>query len=184
MTQETNLRQESYNKFELYPDIAYNCVSLLIEKEDMLWKLLKYPTPDAWSKPNLTKQEKGALIYDGSPNETDFRVFLDTAQDNAWTIQACILRISPLTLIPVNYIYGNLSLGFEIYSHYSINHLSNYKTRLDVVAQRIIETMNGSEVKGLGRLYFDAKASSSAKSFVIGSIPYKGRIVVMCNWIV
>lgn len=183
MTQVNNPRQDEYNKFEMFPDIAYNCVATLVEKEDILWKLLKYSSPDALSQPNLTKEEKGVLIYDGSPNETDFNVFLSSGQDNSWTRETCILCVSPQVLIPTNHIYGNISISFEIYAHYKINHLKTYQTRTDLAAQRIISTMNGAEINGLGRIFFDARASRYTKSFVGGSIPYKSRIVIMCNWI-
>ena len=177
-------RKDEYNKFLQYPELSYNCIAYLIDHEEMLFKLLKYATPDAWNQPNLTKQEKGSMVYDGSPNETDFKIFLDTGADNSWTLETCILRVSPLSVIPTNITYGYVTMGFEVYSHYKINHLSNYQTRIDLASQRIIETMNGAEVGGLGRLYFDQRGSRATKSIVIGSIPYKGRATILCNYAV
>jgi hypothetical protein len=180
---DSDLRKDSYNKFEALPLFSYNCISYLIDHEEMLFKLLKYNDFDCWNKPNLTRAEKGALVYDGSPDETKFRVFMDVGADNSWLVEACILRISPLTITPTNYIYGNVSMGFEIYSHYKINQLSNYMTRIDYATQRIIEVMNGAEVEGLGRLYFDRRAMGGSKSIPIGAIPFRGRATIMCNWI-
>ena len=179
-----DIRKDAYNKFLDYPNLSYNCVAYLVQNEEMLWKLLKYNTPDAWNLPNLTKEEKGALIYRGDPNETDFRVFMDVGADNSWTIESCILRVSPLSVIPTNMVFGYVTMGFEVYSHYKINHLNNYQTRIDLASQRIIEVMNGSEVGGLGRLYFDQRGSRATKSIVIGSIPMKGRATVFCNYAV
>jgi hypothetical protein len=176
-------RKDIYNKFTNLPNLSYNCLSYLIEQDESIWKLLKYNDPDAWNKPDLTKEEKGLLIYDGSPNETDFRVFLDVGQDNSWNIQATVLRVSPIQLYPTNHIYGNVSIAFEVYSHFRLNHLSNYTTRIDTIVQKIIEVFNGSEIGGLGRLYFDARANNRSKMIDIGKIPYKGKVVVMCNWI-
>jgi len=184
----TDIRKDSYNKYEMLPMLSYNCVSYMMDNNEMIWKLLKYSDKDAWKSnsdhPDLTKAQKGALIYDGSPDETKFRIFFDVGQDNAWTEQACSIRIVPLELYPKNYVYGNISMGFEIYSHYKINHLSNYSTRLNMIAQQIISTFNGVEIGGLGRLFFDARASARCRMSIIGQIPFKGNYVVMCNWAV
>jgi hypothetical protein len=180
MTQD--IVQSSYNKFITFPSTSYNLIKYLMDNEEQLWKILKYNDPNAWNKPNLTHDEKASLIYLGQANETDFRVFMDLGQDNAWLIEACTLRIAPLNLNPQNYVFGHLSIGFEIYSHYKINTMDNYTTRIDYGTQRIIEVFNGADIDGIGRLYFDYKASSSARSVVIGSIPFKGRATVMCNY--
>lgn len=180
----TDQVKDSYNKYKLFPNLAYNCASYLIDNNELIWKLLQHPTPDAWSKSNLTKKEKGALIYDGSPDETAYRVFLDVGIDTAMTIQATILRISPFELIPTNHIVGNISMGFEIYSHFRVNTLSNYTTRVDTIVQQLIETFNGQMIGGLGRLYFDASEYSRSKAITIGQIPYKGKVLIMCNWVV
>lgn len=177
-----DIRKNQYNKFTNLPILSYNCIKHLIKNEEILWKLLKYNDADCWNKPNLTEAEKGALVYDGSPEETKYRVFMDIAADNSWLVEACILRVSPLNIVPTNYIYGNVSMSFEVYCHYKTNHLSNYMTKIDYATQRIIEVMNGSEVEGLGRLYFDRKSGNS-RSIVIGSIPYKGRATILCNYL-
>lgn len=177
----TDIRQESYNKFENLPLISYSIIKYLIDNDDEIWKLLKYNSSDAWNKPVLTKAQKGALVYDGSVNETDYRVFMDVGADNSWTIEACILRISPITAIPSNYVNGILSIGTEIYCHYKINTMSNYQTRIDTITQRLIQILNGADIDNVGRLYFDTKASSVCKSIVIGAIPFKGRATVFCN---
>jgi len=182
MTQILDARQDQYNKFQTFPLASYNIIKYLIANEDELWKILKYTDPDAWDKSNLTMQEKADLVYAGQPNETSFRVFNSVGMDNAWTVEACILCVSPITLIPQNYVYGYMSIGFEVYSHYKIVSMSNYTNRLDYVTQRLIETLNGADIDGIGRLYFDYKASTATKSIVIGAIPFKGRATIMCNY--
>jgi len=180
----TGTENNSYNKFELLPKISYNCISYLIENNELIWKLLHYTTPDAWNKTNLTKAEKGALIYAGQPDETSYRVFQDTGQDISWVKECAILRISVFELIPTTYVYGNISLGAEVYAHHKVNHMSNYQTRVDTIVQQLIETLNGAEIGGLGRLYFDASEYSRSKAITIGQIPYKGKVVIFQNWIV
>jgi hypothetical protein len=177
----TDDRQDSYNKFENLPLISYSIIKYLIDNEDEMWKILKYTSPDAWDKPNLTKAEKGALVYAGQENETDFRVFMDVGNDNSWTVEACFIRISPITALPANYVNGALSIGCEVYSHYRINTMSNYQTRIETVTQRLIKILNGADIENVGRMYFDLKASPACKSIVIGAIPYKGRATIFCN---
>mgnify|MGYP007099587387 FL=1 len=72
-------------------------------------------------------------------------------------------------------------MGFEIYTHYKCSTLSNYTSRLDAMAQKLISVFNGAEIGGLGVLYFDARASNRCKLSTIGSIPYRGKAVILCN---
>ena len=173
--------QAVYDKFSNFDSISYNCIKYLMDNDEETWKLMYYNDADCWNKTNLTLDQKASLIYDGSPDETLFRVFQDSGQDNSWTVQACILRITPILAHPTNYVFGMMAIGFEVYSHYKINHTSLYKTRLDMMAQRLIEVFNGAEIPGLGRLFFDSKASSYCRLSSIGAIPYKGKSLILCT---
>ena len=173
-------RKDSYNKFSSIDSISYNCIKYLLDNDEESWKLMYYSDPDCWKRDNLTTEQKASLVYSGQPNETDFRVFSDVGADNAWTVEACILRISPNVGIPNNYVWGTISIGFEIYSNYKINHTSCYKTRIDMMTQRMIEVFNGSDIPDLGRIFFDQRASHYCKMLTIGAIPYKGRAIIMC----
>jgi hypothetical protein len=183
------MTDEIYNIYENFPDISYNITKKLMEENELIWKLLKYTDRDAWkndvSHPDLTTAEKGLLINDGSPddNHEKFRVYFDIGQDSSWDVQACFLRICPSDLFPANQVTGNVVVGFEIACHYQINTLSNYTTRLNTITQQLIATLNEQEVGGLGRLYFNARASSRCKMFIDGQIPFKENVIVMCNWI-
>ena len=62
--------QESYNKYSLLPNVSYNIATYLINNTnaELICRLLNYTTPDAWNStvnPNLTKAQKGAMIYKG-----------------------------------------------------------------------------------------------------------------------
>jgi hypothetical protein len=178
-------RKDVYNKFDGIQNISYDCISYLINdsNSELIWKLLKYSDPDAYKSdalhPNLTKTQKGELVYKGLGKEIDFRVYMDTGAELPWTHQACILRIYPAEVNPSNYIVGNVSVAFEVYSHYQMNHLSNYQTRVDTIIQLLLSAFNGAEVFPLGRLYFDKGRS---RVIQIGQIPYRGKGLIMCNW--
>ncbi len=171
-----------YNKFAYLPKFPYNCITYLINNNELIWKLLKYNSPDAWDKTNLTKAQKGALIYDGSPIATNFRIFMNTGIDDSWNIEACMLRISVLGAIPNNYVWGSIEMAMEAYSHYKVDMLNNYTTRLDSIMQSLLDTFNGADIpNGVGRLYFDASKTSACKISTVGTNPYKGKVIVFCS---
>ena len=176
--------KESYNKYEQLPLLSYNCIAYMLDNNEMIWKLLKFNTADAWNKLDLTRTEKSALIYAGQSKQTNFRVFMDVGADIAVKEEMCILRVTPAELIPTNHIIGKVVILFEIYCHYNINHMSNYTTRLNTITQQVIEIFNGQEIGGIGKLYFDAKSSSKCKMRVMGTIPWKGNAITFCNWLV
>jgi hypothetical protein len=152
---------------------------------ETIWKLLNYDTNDAWSpsKANLTKSQKGALIYKGTGDPTTFRMFFDPGMDSAWTVATTILRISPVTILPTTYVYGTQSILFEVYAHATLSMLSNYKSRSLLLCQQIIKVLNGADIEGIGRIYFDAKKSNSCRLTArnIGNATYKGYELVMCT---
>ncbi len=179
-------KDKSYNDFTAVPELSYNVVSSLFDKEEDLWRLLAYSDPDALDRrvhPDLTLDEKIALVYRGQDDITNYRVFMDMGMDDTWNVEAAMLRISPAMVVPDNYVYGKNAMSFEVYSHFKVNHLSNYTTRSMSIVQRIISCLNGSEVEGVGKLFFDRKASSLCKIVPIGRIPYKGYGVIMCNFL-
>lgn len=173
-------KQLNYNKVSNFARISYNIIKYLMANDELTWKLMYYDDSDCWKKPDLTDEQKASLIYDGSQDETKFRLFLDVGQDDSWAVQACILRIDPVTVIPSNYIYGMIPIGFEVLSHYRVNHMSNYQTRSSTMAQRLIEVFNGADVPDVGRIYFDQKASTMCRMTTIGQIPYRGKALTMC----
>jgi hypothetical protein len=178
--------QKSYNKFSGLQEVPYNIATYLMDHDDFIWRLLKYDTNNAWNEninANLTKAEKGALIYKGTGAMTDFRVFFDAGMSAAWTTAVTILRISPVVVVPKTYVTGTQSVRFEVYSHETLNVMSNYNPRSLSIIQKLIEILNGAEIKGIGRIFFDYKASPYCKltGINVGNSIYKGYELIMCN---
>jgi hypothetical protein len=176
-----SINEGSYAQYEDFDNYAYNCVKHLMDNDEVVWKLLKYKTPDAWNQPNLTRAEKAALIYAGQDDASKFNVFLDQGQPDAETSEGCIIRISPHSVFPDNRVYGTVSMILETYSNYHINTLSNYKTRVDMITKRLIQVFNGSSVGGLGKLFFDRMGSESNRLEGGGNLPWRGRWLIMSN---
>lgn len=177
----SDIIQQDYNKFSNLPYIPYSIISYLIDNNDLIFKLLKYTDSRAYEKPNLTLEEKGSLVYSGQPDSSSFRIFSDWGLDDSVLQEITILRISVLELIPTNYVFGYCTIGCEVYAHRKINIMSNYQIRTDVIIQQLIETLNGAEIPNLGRLYFDNRTNPRSKVTTIGSIPYKGKLLTICN---
>lgn len=171
----SNDEKFAYNPFSGLDSISENCINLLMDESETIWKLLKYTGNDAWNKPNLTKTEKRAMIYDGSPDETQYRVFMDIGQNDVWTREDCIIRIAPHSAVAKNRTVGILLVSFEVFSHYKINTLSNHKTRIDMIAQEFFRIFNGARVGGLGQLFFDGLRDPLDRMIGSGQIPTKGH---------
>ena len=171
----------SYNKYRELPNFAYKIIEHLMLKEEaqILWKLLKYNDVDAYKKIDLTMEEKSKLICDGSKSEGNFNVFLDFTMDDAVVDVKSFLRIYPATIFPSTRTTGICTINFEILVHGKINHLSNYKTRIDVITQTLIEVLNGTDIGGLGFLFFNGETSNFDKVQLLGQKPYKGKILTM-----
>jgi len=171
--------QSAYNIYTGISDFSYWCITYLMENDEVIWKLLKYNDPDAWREADLTKEEKASLIFNGFGSEADYKVFMDVGQPDAWVHEATLVRISPYNIIPANRTIGTLAMMFEVYAHYKLNHLSNYRTRVDWIAERLLAVFNGSLVGGIGRLHFDRLGTYESKMMTIGQIPFKGKWIIM-----
>lgn len=175
------------NQFTNLSVLPYNCAKYLMDNSELIWRLLAYSDPNAWKEdslhPNLTKSQKGALIYDGVREETQCRLFLTTGLDSVWTIESCQLRISLLEVYPTNHMVANIVIGMEVYPHASLSQLSNYRTRADLMIEELIRVFNNAEIGGLGKLFFDHGRHSRCNVITIGNAPFIGKAIKFANWI-
>jgi hypothetical protein len=175
-----NIGAGSYNLYTNLPHFSYICIKHLLAENELIFKLLKYNTPDAWSKTNLSASEKAALIYQGQNQMENYHIFMDNGQSDAWTKETSVLRIYPWEAYPNNRTIGLVTMCFEVYSHYLINHLDNYTTRVDTIVQQLIEEFNGFNMGEVGRLEFNNRMGSiSLKALGSGQVPYSGKYILM-----
>lgn len=170
-----------YATYEAMNLVSYRITEHLMQNPDaeIIWKLLKYDDADAYKRPNLTIDEKRALIYNGQSMQTDYRVFFDFMMDDAESKMNTLLRIYPAEVYPLNRVTGLCTINLEVFVHAKINHLSNYTTRVDTIIQALIDVLNGSDIGGVGVLFFDNQASHYDKIQTIGQKPYKGKLLKM-----
>lgn len=170
-----------YATYEAMTTLSYRIVEELMTnpKAEIIWKLLKYDDADAYARPNLTLDEKRALIYAGQDVQTDYSVFFDYMMDDAEYEMKTLLRIYPANIYPINRVTGICAVNIEVFAHSKINHLSNYTTRVDTIIQKLIEILNGLDVGGIGVLYFDNQANSYDRVQTTGQKPFKGKVLKM-----
>ncbi len=179
MTVTPNVGEGSYALYKGFDEISYNCVAYLMEHDEVIWKLLKYNSSDAWKKPDLTQEEKGNLIYDGNDDTSGFNVFLDVGQPDVETSELCVIRIHPWNMYASNRVVADVRVMMEVYSHYKINHLSNYKTRNDMIIKRFLQVFNGATIEGLlGNMYLDDLGTYGTRMETAGQLPFRGKYVL------
>jgi hypothetical protein len=181
-TMTPNIGLEAYNDFRAFSVLSYNCIKHLMDNNELVWKLLKYTDTDAWSKSNLSQAEKAALIYKGQQDTSQYNVFMDGKQPDVVMGEISILRIMPSYAVGMNRTVGFIEVSMEVFSHYKINHLSNYKTRIDIITEELLAVFNGSNVGGLGLMSFDKMADQSSRLFQAGQIPFGGKQIVFSTY--
>lgn len=177
-----NIGETAYGDFAVFSNISYNCIKLLMDENELVWKILKYSDPDAYKKADLTQEEKGQLIYAGQQDSSQYHVFMDGKQPDVLMNEVSLLRIMPQTARGLGRTIGLISVSMSVFSHYKINHMSNYKTRIDTIVGELISVFNGSNVGGLGFLVFDGLLDTSSKLFEAGQIPFGGKTVVFSTF--
>ena len=177
-----NVGASAYNKFSQFSDLSYNCIKYMMNNNEMIWKLLKYNDTDAWKKPNLTQGEKAQLIYSGQSDTSQYTIFMDSKQPDVQMKEISMLRIHPNAAIGMNRTVGYIEMAMEVFSHYKINHLSNYRTRIDLISQELLGLFNGVEIGGLGLLTFDKIADQSSRLFQAGQIPFGGTALYFSTY--
>lgn len=177
-----NIGESAYNDFHSFSKIAYNCIKYLMEKNELVWKLLKYTEPDAWNKPDLTFEEKSQLIYAGQQDSSQYHVFMDSKQPDVLMAEITLLRIMPYYAVGVNRTVGYIEVSMEVFSHYKINHMNNYQTRIDTIIEELLALFNGSNVGSLGLMSFNKMSDQSSRLFQTGQIPFGGKQIIFSTW--
>lgn len=163
-----------YNSMSALPFIPYNILTYLAQNEEILWKMLKYNTYDALSKPNLTFSEKMDMIWTGEDGpQSNGNVFFTNIIDDAIPEAKNILKI-------YNY-YDHavqLYLSTAVYCFEFLYPPKNPMVKMDglpvnraeLFVNRILSTLNGAEVGGVGKLtFFDDMSRYDLARSVIGN---------------
>lgn len=93
---------------------------------ETFWKLLKYDTKDALSKPALSIREKKALVDGFGTNPTGgqtgtIRVFFSPFVDDAWVAECASVYIYVDDIYPVDHLRSTISVSAETVIHSKVN---------------------------------------------------------------
>lgn len=141
-----------YNFYKLkdYQKLFNNIFELILKNDD-LCKLIKYDTPDALNKPNLTTEEKIELIHS---KDTDKRRITRTpVHDYNIDTAQVQLRVFLNGTMPDNDYLANLSICIQIIMANSLWELEDDERGHRLLAE-ILETLNGQSIQGIGLLTF------------------------------
>lgn len=148
-----------YNQYTHIREMGYNVISYLMKSNDDLWKLLKYNTTDALSKPELSMKEKSELVWGGTHDIAKYRVFRSPFLDDSIEEQISQLRVYITSLNPDNHVIGTVDICLEVVVHNKIVNLEDGLSRPEVMLQELLKTLNGREINGVGKLFFDRRGS-------------------------
>lgn len=153
--------ESSYNQYDGLQNFTLLIIQHLMLNNEDIWKLLKYDTQDALEKPNLTREEKAKLIYPGASggDMDDYRVFRTPYLDDLTTNQQAQLRVYLESITPDTRLYGTVDVNIEVICHVKMIELNDYQNRAESIVWQVIKTLNGADVGGIGKLFFDRSGS-------------------------
>lgn len=161
----------AYNNFKLMPEVPNMILTKIMTdtstSAENIWKLLKYPTYDALSNPNLTLEEKYAMVWSPKqPNyeqENLFNVFLKPLVASALNTaeEQLQLRIYEYMDKPIT-VFEDIGLyQFEIITQeaccmvYNENDVMCDRTKL--IQVYLLDCLNGADL-GVGSSFFTYSA--------------------------
>ena len=165
----------SYNNFKYMPQIPYKIIEKLAKdvnsSAENLWKILKYPTTDAISNPNLTFAEKMAILW--TPNQVDasqenkFSIFLKPLVPSALNDadEQIQLRIHRIVTKPTTNLEAILVYQFDMITQEFCSMVYDEDDvlveRTDLMEYYILDCLNGTDIGiGTGFLSFDNRMIS------------------------
>lgn len=161
--------EETFNKFKNTPTIPYKILKTLARNEDAedIFKIIKYPTYDCLSKPNLTLDEKMDLISKNNESLDDFNIFFTDIVNTINYENKTILKINEWDTIPTDRYHATLTYKFDILigtNIPTIEYMGVPCNRCSVLKSMLIDNLNGKNVDTVGYLEFNRQLSVSCKS--------------------
>lgn len=175
-----------YNRYTNLDGVEWRIIDFLINSTDThaesLWKMLKYNTIDCLSQPSVPIKERRAMVYKDDGVSDDKNVFMMPYVNDSWTAQSARLDVFVDRIVPVNQVYSQVNIGFEIIVHNKINNIKNnaneisnpnpgefnnddelvikYKSRATSLLAALLAELNGRDVAGVGTLQHNTQINS------------------------
>lgn len=177
----------SFNKFTSLPFIPYKILVALMDN-DNFFKLLKYNTYDALSKPALSEDEKVAMICTDVDDMQNYNIFLTNVEPNELISSKTILKVYRYDTLPENSTLATICYRFDIL-YGTKNSMVGYNgvpcSRVDVMEMELMKTLNGADVAGVGMLQFNHELSRLSRSTlnVGNNYTFTGTSIIMATQI-
>lgn len=175
-----------YNQLTSMPYVPYRIISHLAQdvKANDLWKLLKYNTEDALSKPNLTLEEKLSLVCKNNSDQNECGFFLTRLVENEQLEERSIIKLYKVNTLPEDIYRAICVYSFDILTgaKTTVVDYNGYPcSRLDVMETILIQSLNGVYVGGVGELQYSRELTRSCGAVygVGNNTNYQGNSVVL-----
>jgi hypothetical protein len=168
-----------YNSYYALPTIPYNILKHLALSDEIIWKLLKYNDYNALDKPDLTFSEKMELVWKNGPQE-QYNIFFTNLIEDAIAESKCLIKIYNYYIEPESLYVGNVVYAFDILYGGKMS-LVEYNgipvSRGDLIVNRLLSILNGTEVNGVGKMVFhqDMSRYDLSRSVIGNSRTYTGK---------
>ena len=191
------LNSMNYNSFKDMSTVPNTIVTEYLFSNEDIWKLIYYTLDENGSPivrplemPDLTPQQKRGLIYQGVDDINKFRVFFTMfPQNEEVNDQIQQLRIYRSRILPSNAFRSSVAWKFDLPCHFGVQTIivdNIVRNRSDVLQEKILETLNGVDVGGVGTLQFNYDMDtriSDRSDFVRFSVQFSGHSFTMsCNY--
>lgn len=178
-----------FNSMSTLPYVPYNIMVYLAtattESAEMLWKMMKYNDYDALSKPNLTFDEKMAMVWK-TGRQDKFHIFLTNLVEDAIAESSCIMKCYDYYIHAKKLYEGTVVYAFDFLYGTPMS-LVEYNdipvSRGDLFIHCILDNLNGANVGGVGTLTFldDMSRYNAAKSVVGNQKTFSGVCLYMAT---
>lgn len=152
----------AYNSYNGLSFLSYNIITLLF-KNEKIWKLLYYSDPNALSEPDLTPQQKRDMIWAGQENQEDYAVYLVPLAENIEYNSKVILKLYCVSIEPQRQVIGQVFYAMEIMCQSRVSMLADRRSRIEVLLEEILKTVNGAEINGTSELFFNNDMGGSIR---------------------
>lgn len=187
------LNSQSFNTFKDVSTVPNTIVTEYLFNNEDIWKLIYYtkdekdnPIVKPLEMPNLTSKQKRDLIYQGVDDVNKFRVFFTMfPQNEELNDQIQQLRIYRARILPSNAFRSSVAWRFDLPCHFGVQTIivdNVVRNRADVLQEKILETLNGVEVGGVGVLQFNYDMDSrisDRSDFVKFNVQFSGHSFTM-----
>lgn len=172
-----------FNSLSSLPTAPYNILTYLAKNNEDIWKMIKYNSYDALSKPNLSMSEKLSYIWKNGAQE-DYSVFLTNIVGDAICEEKCVLKCYDYYIAATDSFIATPIFAFDFL--YGVTMALVDKdgipvNRGDLFINELLSTLNGVYIGGIGKLMFNRNQTryDFARSIIADSKKFTGVQIYM-----